>query len=51
MKIRCEIPLAEYGTIATLAALAKTPIDKYVVETVKESEKATTTTTTSTSET
>ena len=30
MKITLQIPIGEYGTIATLAALANMPIDKYV---------------------
>ena len=31
MKITLQVPISEYGTLATLAALAKMPIDKYVV--------------------
>ena len=32
MKITLQIPIEEYGTLATLAAMAKMPIDKYVVD-------------------
>lgn len=45
--ITLQIPITEYGTIATLAAVANMPIDKYVVsetcpETNKKSSKKTT---------
>lgn len=30
MRITLHIPIGEYGTLATLAALANMPIDKYV---------------------
>lgn len=30
MKITLQVPISEYGTLATLAALANMPIDKYV---------------------
>lgn len=30
MTITLQIPIAEYGTLATLAALANMPIDKYI---------------------
>lgn len=42
-----QIPISEYGSIATLAAVANMPLDKYVVsetcpETNKKSAKKTT---------
>lgn len=34
-----QIPLKEYGPIATLAAAAKMPLDKYVTEQVMQAKK------------
>ena len=39
--VTLQIPVAEYGTIATLAAVANMPIDKYVVQEVKKTDKST----------
>ena len=33
VNITLQIPLSEYGQLATLAAAANMPIDKYVLET------------------
>jgi hypothetical protein len=40
MKITLQVPISDYGTLATLAAMAKMPIDKYVVaHTLNKTEK------------
>lgn len=39
MKITLQIPISEYGTLATLAALAKMPIDKYIMTQTKTQDK------------
>lgn len=39
--VTLQIPVAEYGTIATLAAVANMPIDKYVVQEIKKTDKST----------
>ena len=39
--ITLHIPVAKYGTIATLAAVANMPIDKYVVQEVKKTNQLT----------
>lgn len=40
MLITLQIPTDKYGQLATLAAVAGMPIDKYVVDTVKEPTKS-----------
>ena len=37
--VTLQIPVAEYGTIATLAAVANMPIDKYVVQEIKKNDQ------------
>lgn len=38
--ITLQIPLSEYGQLATLAAAANMPIDQYVLQTGVEAKKA-----------
>ena len=40
-RVTLQIPIDKYGTIATLAAVANMPIDKYVVQEVKKTDKST----------